>query len=193
MLKHEQEFAEILKNDFNLPLISQTEDAYFDSKPDAASYTKPLDRMNEIYRYSIGQQKPYQFIKVVEWYSRIAAGKKVLLNYKDRERLYENISLPSEELSFLKETMNGVLRGTAANVGNGLSQNSVRFDNFIAKTGTAESASKQFNSSSSFIISNNEYTIGIMLDGKIPYNSQNLAAKDLMISTIPILKKYNIL
>lgn len=193
MLRHEQAFAEILSRDFDLPLISQTEDGYFDQKPDIASYTKPLDRKNEIYRYSIGQQKPYQFIKVVEWYSRIASGEKVSLNYKDGEKYYEHISLPAEEISFLKEAMNSVLSGTAPKVGDGLSKNSVKPQSFIAKTGTAESASGQYNSSSSFIIANNEYTIGIMLNGKIPNNSQNLAAKDLMVSIIPILKKYNVL
>jgi hypothetical protein len=193
MLRHEQAFADILYKDFNLPLISQTEDGYFDQKPDIASYTKPLDKKNEIYRYSIGQQKPYQFIKVVEWYSRIASGEKVSLNYKDGEKNYEDMSLPAEDMAFLKEAMNSVLSGTAPKVGDGLSRNSIQLRNFIAKTGTAESASGQYNSSSSFIIANNEYTIGIMLNGRIPNNSQSLAAKDLLVSIIPVLKKYNVL
>lgn len=193
MLKHEQAFADVLSNDFNFPLISQTEDGYFDRKPDLVSYTKPLDKNNEIYRYSIGQQKPYQFIKVVEWYSRIASGKKVSLNYKDGRKYYEEMSLSAEEFSFLREAMNNVLFGTASRVGDSLSKNSIQLRRFVAKTGTAEATSQQFNSSSSFIIADTEYTIGIMLDGRMPNNSQNLAAKDLMVSIIPILKKYNLL
>ena len=86
-----------------------------------------------------------------------------------------------------------LLLGTAANVGEGLSQHSIQPDGFIAKTGTAEYASKQFNSSSSFIIVNDRYTVGIMLSGRIPSNSQNLAAKNPMVSIIPILKKYRVL
>lgn len=193
MLNHEQAFADVLEKDFNLPLISQTEDAYFDRKPDSASYAKPLDKNNEIYRYSIGQQKPYRFIQVLEWYSRIASEKKLHLNYADSEKYNENLSLSTGEMLFLKEAMSAVLFGTANGVGDALSQNQLRLKGFIAKTGTAESVSKQFNSSSSFIIANSQYTIGIMLNGKIPNNSQNLAAKNLMISTIPILKKYGVL
>ena len=94
---------------------------------------------------------------------------------------------------FLKEAMNSVLSGTASKVGDSLLKNSIQPRSFIAKTGTAESASGQFNSSSSFVITNNEYTIGIMLNGRIPNNSQNLAAKDFFTSIIPILKKYDIL
>lgn len=193
MLNHEQAFADVLENDFNLPLLSQTEDAYFDRKPDPASYAKPLDKNNEIYRYSIGQQKPYRFIQVLEWYSRIASEKKLQLNYTDSEKYYENLSLSAEEIKFLKEAMNAVLLGTASNVGEALSQNQIQLKGLIAKTGTAESVSKQFNSSSSFVIANNQYTIGVMLNGNIPNNSQGLAAKNLMIPMIPILKKYNVL
>jgi cell division protein FtsI/penicillin-binding protein 2 len=129
---------------------------------------------------------------VVEWYSRIASGKKVALSYGGRGAHFDNLSLPKEEMDYLRSVMNDVLSGTGANVGNGLSQNSIDPDAFIAKTGTAESASKLFNSSSSFIIANDKYTIGIMLSGRIPFNSQNLAAKNLFVSIIPILIKYRI-
>jgi cell division protein FtsI/penicillin-binding protein 2 len=90
--------------------------------------------------------------------------------------------------------MNGVLSGGTANiVGDNLRNNSIRLDEFIAKTGTAESSSQQHNTSSSIIVANQKVTIGIMLKGKIPSNSQNLAAKNLMSLIIPILKEYRVL
>jgi hypothetical protein len=194
MQNHEKQFAEVLQNDFNLPLTSQTKDAFFDRKPAAEMYSKPLDRKNELYRYSIGQQKPYQFINVVEWYARIAAGKKISLNYGNNSNAENNLSIRTEEINFLREAMNGVLTGgTADIVGGSLKRNSVRTDDFIAKTGTAESASKNYNTSSSIIIADKKVTIGIMLKGKIPANEQNLAAKNLLSSIVPILKEYGVL
>lgn len=194
MQKHEQQFAQTLKEDFGVPLTSQTQDAYFDRKPDPSMYFKPLDRKNEIYRYSIGQQKPYQFINVVEWYARIAAGKKISLHYGSKSNSEKGLSISSVDMNFLRDSMNGVLSGGTANiVGDSLRNNSIGLDGFIAKTGTAESSSQQYNTSSSIIIANPKVTIGIMLKGKIPSNSQNLAAKNLMSLIIPILKEYRVL
>ena len=64
---------------------------------------------------------------------------------------------------------------------------------FICKTGTAEKVDGISNSSSSFIIANDKYTVGIMLKGTIPHNKEKLAAKDLFIKLVPVLKKYSIL
>ena len=194
MQNHEPEFAKVLEDDLDLPLTSQTRDAFFDRKPSPAMYSKPLDRKNEIYRYSIGQQKPYQFINVIEWYARIAAGRKISLHYGNESKSEKDLSILSEDINFLKTSMNGVLTGgTASTVGDSLKNNSISLNGFIGKTGTAESSSQNYNTSSSIIIANRKVTVGIMLKGKIPNNSQNLAAKNLMSSIIPILSKYGVL
>ena len=94
---------------------------------------------------------------------------------------------------YLLASLNKVLYGTASVVRKALESNNIKTDNMISKTGTAEAANKQGNSSSSFILSSNNYTIGIMLKGTIPDNDKKLAAKDLFVSLIPILKKYDVL
>ena len=97
-------------------------------------------------------------------------------------------------MNFLRDSMNGVLLGGTANiVGDSLRNNSIGLDGFIAKTGTAESSSQQYNTCNSIIIANQKVTIGIMFKGKIPSNSENLPAKNLMSLIIPILKEYRVL
>ena len=83
--------------------------------------------------------------------------------------------------------------GTATVVRTALENNTIKTDKMICKTGTAENSDRNDNSASSFIIANAHYTIGIMLKGNIPDNSEKLAAKDLFIKIIPLLKKYKIL
>ncbi|MBL0288511.1 MAG: hypothetical protein IPQ19_14210 [Bacteroidetes bacterium] len=86
-----------------------------------------------------------------------------------------------------------ILSGTAAKVGKALEYDSCKTANIFAKRSTAESEQGSDNISSTFIISNQQYTIGIMEYGRIPINSKNMAAKDLFIQLIPILKKYGVL
>lgn len=193
MQKHEREFGAILEDDFGIPLTSETKDAFFDQKPAKNFYRQVLDQKNEIYRYSIGQEKPYMFIDVVEWYARIAAGSKIELNYTGGRTSFDPLSIDSESLKALRLAMIGVLSGTADNVGDALERNGLKRADFIGKTGTAESESGEFNTSSSIIIANNKYTIGIMLNGQLPHNSNGFAAKDLIVTATPILKKYRVL
>lgn len=194
MLNHESEFASVLERDFGMPLISDSQDGYFDKKPDLASYSKPLDKSNELYRYSIGQQKPYQLLKVVQWYGRIAARKKINTGYfAAHDGSYEPTALADTEWKFLQRSLNSALQGTAAVVGEGLAANRISTTDLMAKTGTAESERGKFNSSSSCVLVDPNYTIAIMLKGKIPTNAHNVAAKNLMVRVIPVLKKYRII
>jgi hypothetical protein len=193
MLNHEQRFSDILEGDLNMPLVSQSQDAYFDRKPRDASYSLPLDKRNEIFRYSIGQQKPYRFRDVVEWYARVASGRKVVLNYSGEAESGDKLSIGDDQLQLLRDALSGVLSGTAAAIGEELERNGRTREDFIAKTGTAESESGKYNSSSSVILANRRYTIGIMLKGEIPSNRNNLAAKNLMVDIVPILMNYSIL
>lgn len=43
------------------------------------------------YRQSIGQQKPYEFIYLMQWYSRFASGRKVDLRYDLEDKDVDNI------------------------------------------------------------------------------------------------------
>ena len=184
---------DVLTNDFDLPLYSLTDDAYLDSIPTVNELNKELNRNNTIYRQSIGQQKPYKFSEVMQWYSRVASGLKIELSYQKESKNYDSQSLNNDDRKYLLACLNKVLYGTASVVCKALKANGITPDNMICKTGTAEAANKQGNSSSSFILASNNYTIGIMLKGTIPHNDKRLAAKDLFVSIIPVLKKYEIL
>lgn len=184
---------EVLTNDFDLPLYSLTDDAYLDSMPTGKDFNKELNRNSTIYRQAIGQQKPYKFSEVMLWYSRVASGLKVELSYQKANKTFGSQSLNDDDRKYLLASLNKVLYGTASVVRKALESNNIKTDNMISKTGTAEAANKQGNSSSSFILSSNNYTIGIMLKGTIPDNDKKLAAKDLFVSLIKILKKYEVL
>ena len=184
---------EVLTGDFDLPLYSLTDDAFLDSMPGENDFKKELNRNSTIYRQSIGQQKPYKFSEVMQWYARMASGLKIELSYLKEKKPYSPQSLNREERKYLLASLNKVLYGTATVVRTALENNTIKTDKMICKTGTAENSDRNDNSASSFIIANAHYTIGIMLKGNIPDNSEKLAAKDLFIKIIPLLKKYKIL
>lgn len=190
---HRDELNEVLKNDFDLPLYSTTDDAYLDAMPVENDFRKPLDRNNTIYRQAIGQQRPYKFSQVLQWYVRVASGLKAVLNYTGEQRSFETQSLNDEGRTFLLHCLNTVLNGTASMVRVALKNNGIDTKDMTCKTGSAEASTGNYNSSSSFVLSTKEYTIGIMLKGNIPHNESRLAAKDLFVSLIPILKKYEVL
>lgn len=188
-----EKFASLLWNDFGLPLHIITDDSYLDSMPSDKDFKKTLDKNNSIYRLAIGQQAPYTLETVLNWYSRVASGLKVDFKYTNESSIFEKVSMNEEDLKYLKECFNSVLYGTASKVKESLIANGVSIENIWCKTGTAEKPDKKSNASSSFIIANENYTIGIMLKGTIPHNRDNYSAKDLFISLIPILKKYEIM
>lgn len=190
-----EKFASLLLNDFGLPLHIITDDSYLDSMPSDKDFTKTLDKNNSIYRLAIGQQAPYTLETVLNWYSRVASGLKVDFQYTNEITEFEKISTNEDDLKYLKQCFNAVLFGTANKVRKPLIANGVSIDieNIWCKTGSAERADKTGNNSSSFIICNERYSIAIMLKGNIPHNNKSLAAKDLFITLIPVLKKYEIL
>ncbi|MDP2089484.1 MAG: hypothetical protein Q8J84_08805 [Flavobacteriaceae bacterium] len=192
LISHQVQFDKVLKQDFDMSLFSTTDDAFLDVMPSTQDYIKPLDRNNNIYRQAIGQQRPYQFINAIQWYARIASMNRINLNYFGEHKRYNSMNIGLSEYTFLKNALNNVLAGTASNVGNSLKKYNIETSQFIAKTGTSEKANKSGNSSSSFIIANENYTIGIMLNGTIPQNKELLAAKDLFNTLIPLLIKYKI-
>jgi hypothetical protein len=193
LTNHQDQFDRILRQDFGMPLFSHTEDAYLDIMPTQQDFSKPLDRNNIIYRIAIGQQRPYKFIDATQWYARIASMTKLTLNYSDIHKIHDDLSVSLSEYNYLKQALNSVLTGTATNVGAGLRQHGIETSNFLCKTGTSEKSDRTANASSSFIIANDHYTIGVMLKGTIPQNNERLAAKDLFIKLIPLLTKYEIL
>lgn len=193
LMTSRDELNSVLTNDFNLPLFSNIVDSYLDVMPTDEDFIKELNRNNSIYRQSIGQQRPYKFIEIIKWYSRFASGRKVELKYSLDDKEYDLISMNEVEQSYLKDCFNGVLYGTASKVRDRLIQNGIAINNLFCKTGTAERPDKKGNSSSSFIICNDKYTIGIMMAGNIPNNKENYSATDLFITLIPTLVKYDIL
>jgi hypothetical protein len=190
---HQKEFDDILWKDFEMHLYSLTEDAFLDEMPKPRDFTKKLNRNNTIYRQAIGQQRPYQFIDVVQWYARIAGKRKVNLNYSVGNVPAESIALDAENQAFLFSSLHSVLTGTARRVGIALAENGIDTTQFMCKTGTSEKSDRTGNSSSSFIVANEQFTIGIMLKGNLPHNEEKVAAKDLFNEIIPLLVKYEIL
>jgi len=190
---HREKLGNVLENDFDLPLYSLTDDAYLDALPNSIDFKHELNRNSIIYRESIGQQKPYQFIDVMQWYARIESGLKVKLHDHNDTKTYDSQSLNDVDRKFMLTCLNKVLYGTASVVRYALEKNHIKTNNIICKTGTSEKSDQNSNSASSFILSNHTYTVGIMLNGTIPENKQNLAAKDLFVTLIPVLIKYNIL
>lgn len=204
LLHHRDKFSKLLKSDFNLQLFSKTEEAFLDDKlPTDKDFNSVLDKNNLIYRLAIGQQRPYRFSDIIQWYSRIASNNKLILNYSNNIKQFDAMSIQTEERVFLTSSLNGVFDGTANQVGETLKNNKIKIRNFICKTGTAQRKLKNgesslhsnniSNSSSSFIIANEHYTIGIMLNGSLPENNKGMAAKDLFIKSILLMKKYKIL
>jgi len=193
LLFEKEKFTSLLLNDFGLPLHIVTDDSYLDSMPEEKDFTKPLDKNNSIYRLSIGQQAPYTLETVLKWYSRIASGLKVDFKFTNDKTSFEKISMNDDDLKYLKKCFNSVLYGTAEKVRKPLDSNGINIENLWCKTGTAERTDKTGNTSSSFIICNDKYSISVMLKGNIPHNKENYSAKDLFISLIPILKKYKVI
>lgn len=181
-----------LHDDFGINLYSPNEDALIDQWPMANDYNKKLDRLNPIYRLSIGQQQTFTFKKIVEIYSRIASGTIHKLSYERNEGSLEPISLSTNKLSILHQAMNGALFGTANKVRLALETNGIDHIGFICKTGTAQKKGSQSNATSSFILCTERYTIGIQLAGDIPENKTGLSAKILFINIIPLLQERGI-
>lgn len=193
LVKYPTELDNVLTSDFELPLFPATADSYFDIHPTDKDLSKKLDRKNIIYRTAIGQQVPYQFSQAMQFYVRVASNLKVRLNYSDEAKSFDHLSLVGTDREYLLECLNSVLNGTASVVRRELEKNNISIDKLIAKTGTAEAADRRGNSASSFVLSNELFTVGVMLRGAIPENNQKLAAKDLFIHLIPVFKKYGIL
>lgn len=191
--KHRKELDETLQADFGLPLHSLTQDAYFDTVPSSFDNSAALDSANLFYRTAIGQQRPYMFRDVVQWYARIASGLKLRLSYRAEETKSEQLAFEESERAILVSALNKVLWGSANGVRLALEKHRINTDGLICKTGTAQLAKSQRNGSSSFILCNQRYTIGIMLKGDLPPNDASMGAKHLFAEMIPLFKKYNIL
>jgi len=76
----------------------------------------------------------------VQFYTRVASGLKVELNYMNEERRYDSLSLNGADRDFLIESLNSVLHGTASVVRVALQNSNIGTQNIICKTGTAEAA-----------------------------------------------------
>ncbi|MCP9769427.1 hypothetical protein EGI22_16105 [Lacihabitans sp. LS3-19] len=196
---HRAKFESVLKSDFNLELVSSTGMAFMDDFPMdyelMNTQLAPNSKNNgksKVYRYAIGQQKPYPFRTVMNWYHRIAFNAKREPSFYKVATNKEPLSIANEDLKYLHGLMNGVLQTTAANVGRAFQEQHI-VGYFSAKTGTAEHSDRTYNQSSSFVIFNEQYCIGIFFNGNVPDNNAQLGAKHLFENLIPILVKYEVL
>lgn len=163
------EFNELLEKDFNLPFFSLNTTKFSDLN------FEELIEENNISTYksiAIGGVEPYQPVQVSKWYGKIA-----------NEAFNDNTEL--------KEILNSPLDGTAISTRIALQNNNLDPKDYIAKTGTFEDDG--INISSSFVISNKEYTVLVVLNGKQPSNANRKSAIYLFNDSIlPLLVKYNI-
>jgi hypothetical protein len=193
LLNHKTEFEKILKEDFDLPLYSETINGFSDIPVTDRATVLRMSKRGDIRRLAIGMQQVFQFKEVVKWYARMAGLRKINLII-DKEQLTEVDSILIDPVAYsnLKTAMNGVITdGSAAVVGATLKNYHLSNDDFWGKTGTPENNTIE-NFSSSFLVSNKAYTFGVTLIGKIPNNSRHLSAKDLFNDIIPLLLKYKL-
>lgn len=186
---HLENFTKLLKDDFDMSLCSAITDGYLDHPFN----TNDLKDTAYIKRMAIGHEKTYNFLTVMQWYVRFVNYNKMIIRYADKKSNPATLSLKDEDNDLLKECFNTVFNGTAIKVKKVLSKENINTALFICKTGTAQLENKQGNYSSTFIIADNQYTIGIMISGLLPPSNENLMAKDLFIKLVPALKKYSIL
>lgn len=177
----------VIRNDFSIGYFSDIDN---DKKNNLDDKT--------LQSFAIGQQQPISFRKIVQAYTRIKTGRKVLYRYdaNNYNNNVEDMSLGSEGMNQLRRAMMSVFDsdGTASVVARELRNNGIDFSSFMGKTGTAQVfKDENHNRSSSFIIITDDYTVGVQLFGNLPDNQKNLSAKDLFNKIIPELKRYNII
>lgn len=191
-LKKPDKLEKVLE-DFDLPLHSSlTQDGYFDVVPEHREFSKEMNRHSMLYRVAIGQEKPYAFRDVIEWYVKFAATQKVTPNYNLNAKKYPKLSISDSEIGYLHEVFNSPLYGTASNVAKALLANNYQVKDFYCKTGTAARQDGNGNASSTFIIWNSKNLVAIQLSGWVPNNDKGLSAKDLFTNILPLLGKYNV-
>ena len=195
LMYHRTNFETFLDSNFDLSFQTEKKDGYFDVTPRDRDFQTRLDSMNPIYRIAIGQQQPYSLFTLTQWYVRLAAGKKVNLTFdRSSAKVEESLRMSVTSRQAFSRIMFTPFNGTAAVVKTALKKYSISVQDMVCKTGTAQLQMSKRNSSSTFVLSNSRYTISIMLYGDLPENdAAQLAAKDLFVTLIPTLKKYNIL
>lgn len=150
------------------------------------------NKNNEILKsYAIGMQNKLIFKNIVQAYTRIKQGKKIVYSY-EKEKIIANpsvIFLPDTVLTRLYKAMKLPLQrgGTAEIVGKGLEKYKIDYSNFLAKTATGQIYESKDNQTSAFILVTDSLTIGIQLFGILPPNKSNLSAKDLFIKVLDVL------
>lgn len=179
---------EMYQNEFNL--------SQFYDLDNINLYTKNDKTLKS---YAIGQQNKLTFKDVVQAYTRIKTGKKIVYTYvANSVKLIDSLTLETDKLKVLQTAMTYPLKnGTANNVGYELRRKKIDYSNFLAKTGTAQFFGTDINrnKTSSFILVTDDYTIGIQLFGILPQNEKlgGSSARHLFINLISTLTNYEIL
>lgn len=163
------DFERILKEDFNLPFHSNTTTKFSD-----LSFDQLIEKNNDntYMSIAIGGVEPYTSRQLTGWFSFIANEA-----FRDTSELYSALNAP--------------LDGTARTTKVELTKYDLDPSEFVCKTGTFEK--EDINISSTFVISNKNYTVLTVINGKQPSNNDGVAAKYFFNqSVLPLLVKYKV-
>jgi len=170
-------FNSILLSEFGLPFYSITTSSYSDYPKDNLFDNLENPKLNDIRSIGIGGNVKYSPMQVVGWYQNIS-----------------NVTFGKNN-TYLQKVLNAPLQiGTAKIVASKLNENGIDTKHFIAKTGTFQKGkNRSTNLSSSFVISNKDFTILVTLNGEQQANNEHKSAKYFFNKIIPLLLQYNVL
>lgn len=158
-------FKIFLEEQYNLPFISTiSKNGY--AETDWKSSQKSINNT------LIGGRTKYSAKEINDWFRLINNDA-----FSKNKELYQMLNSPLH-----------IKGGTATMVATALRENGFDYKNYVCKTGTLEENNR--NLSTTFGISNKNYTITVLIDGVQPSNNQNFAAKHLFIKIIPEIDEY---
>lgn len=174
---NESKFNYILLSEFGLPFYSITTSSYSDYPKDNLFDSLENPKLNDIRSIGIGGNVKYSPMQVVGWYQHIS-----------------NVTFGKNN-TYLQKVLNAPLQiGTAKIVASKLNENGIDTKHFIAKTGTFQKGkNSSTNLSSSFVISNKDFTILVTLNGEQQANNEHKSAKYFFNKIIPLLLQYDVL
>lgn len=170
-------FNYTLLSEFELPFYSITTSSYSDYPKDNLFDSLENPKLNDIRSIGIGGNVKYSPMQVVGWYQHIS-----------------NVTFGKDN-TYLQKVLNAPLQiGTAKIVASKLNENGIDAKHFIAKTGTFQKGkNSSSNLSSSFVISNKDFTILVTLNGEQQANNEHKSAKYFFNKIIPLLLQYDVL